>query len=280
MDYLKTDLGQRPDGSALTRWQYSGQIQGIDDLQSIKSHNIDFDNLKLNSSQVEQIKQLNQQINSIGDLEEPPRKDVDERIRQINQEIDSLFIQIKDCTNQIQKKYDEREEYIQRSNPDVANYETLQGQLFELLSKRNIIKQEIKINEKLLSSLKSKSKRPNQNQLQIQNEQFTVENNLRGQYESLIQINDEIAQYNDKKDSIKDQKQAVKAETKQFSDEIKLLKDNILSLKTKIQQKKDEKDQIIRDYNEEFDNYRRRYNQKCKLEIDMNNIFLEASENQ
>lgn len=274
MDYLKV-LDQEADGSTLTRWQYSGKIQGIDELQSMKSHSIDILNLKLDKSQVERIKQLDQQINAIGELVEPPRSEIDEQIKQLNKEIDSLFLQIKDYTNQIQTKYDEREEYIKKNNPDVADYETLQGHLFELLSQRNIIKQKIQINEKLLSSLRSRSKKSDQNQ----NEISDVENNLRSQYESLIQINDEIAQYDDKRDSIKNQKKSLTEETKQYSDQIKLLKDNILDLKSKIQQKKNEKDQIILNYNKEFDDYRNKFNQKCKLESDMNKIFIEASEN-
>lgn len=274
MDYLKV-LDQEADGSTLTRWQYSGKIQGIDELQSMKSHSIDILNLKLDKSQVERIKQLDQQINAIGELVEPPRSEIDEQIKQLNKEIDSLFLQIKDYTNQIQTKYDEREEYIKKNNPDVADYETLQGHLFELLSQRNIIKQKIQINEKLLSSLRSRSKKSDQNQ----NEISDVENNLRSQCESLIQINDEIAQYDDKRDSIKNQKKSLTEETKQYSDQIKLLKDNILDLKSKIQQKKNEKDQIILNYNKEFDDYRNKFNQKCKLESDMNKIFIEASEN-
>lgn len=274
MDYLKVDLGQGPDGSNLTRWQYSGQIHGIDELQSMNSHSINFENLKLNESQIEKIKLINQQINLIGDLVEPPRNEVDERINNINQEIDSLLFQIKDCTNQIQTKYDERNEYIKKNNPEVDDYETVQGHLFELLSKRNILKQEIQINEKLLASLKTKSKKSAQNQSQLQ--QSEVENNLQSQYELLIRINDEIAQYNDKRNLIKDQKKSLVTEVQNISEQIKSLKNDILEIKDKIKQKKDEKDQIIQNYNLKFDDYKNKFSQKCLLECDLNKIFLEA----
>ncbi|KAK8876311.1 hypothetical protein M9Y10_006506 [Tritrichomonas musculus] len=275
MDYLKLDIGQGEDESGPNRWQYCGQIQGIDDLNSMKLPKIDYQNLKLSQAQVDKVKYLNQQIVSLGDMVEPPRNEADEQIKHINKEINNLFMQINEYTNQIQEQYDKRNEYVNTNNPDVVNYEEVQGHLFELLSKRNLLKQEIQINEKLLHSLQSKSKKSAQNN-SSQSQPADVEATLQSLYDSLTQVNDDIAQYSEKRESVKDQKESLKTETKQFSNQIKMLKDKIADLKEKVQQKKAEKDQIIIDYNQRFDDFKNKINQKCKLECELNKILLEA----
>ncbi|OHT02856.1 hypothetical protein TRFO_06890 [Tritrichomonas foetus] len=111
---------------------------------------------------------------------------------------------------------------------------------------------------------------PLQKQLQESREK------LNGIYEEINKINKEIDDFREKRNNAFETRKSLKNESQKFYDQIEIFRGKIAELKKEVEAKKEEKQTFQNAFNKQFDEYRKKLQEKSDLEYQRNVIYCEA----